>query len=128
MNSQPPSDPDPLTDVEERRLRQLFRHETSDYIDDAGFTARVMGRLPAARRRRESRRTLLVGLGALLGCTVAALRGGEASWTLLRAGWAFVEKWSEFPVPGLEAIATAGSIVALVGALVVAGWYTRREA
>ena len=41
----------------ERRLR-----EEAAYIDDAGFTARVVQKLPAARPRRSYRAAILVGI------------------------------------------------------------------
>lgn len=44
--------------------RQL--HEAAPYIDDAGFTARVMSNLPARRRESRSfRGIILVGITAL---------------------------------------------------------------
>jgi hypothetical protein len=46
----------------DRKLR-----EAAPYIDDAGFTARVVQQLPAPRRRRD-----LVRAGVLLGMTLLA--------------------------------------------------------
>jgi len=55
----------------DRRLR-----EATPYIDDEGFTARVMAKLPAAPREpRWLRAMILLGL-ALLGSGIAYLLGG----------------------------------------------------
>jgi hypothetical protein len=49
--------------------RQL--REAAPYIDDDGFTRRVLGKLPAPRRRRSSSRAvILIGL-TLLGSLIA---------------------------------------------------------
>jgi len=54
--------------------RQL--HEAVPYINDDGFTARVMARLPAARREPQWLRALIVLGLALLGTGVAYVIGG----------------------------------------------------
>jgi anti-sigma factor RsiW len=60
-------------DTLDRQLR-----EAAPYIDDDGFTARVMARLPRARREpRWLRAMILVGL-AILGSGVAYLLSGGA--------------------------------------------------
>lgn len=127
MNSSPSPESDPLAAAEERRLQQLFRDGATDYIDDAGFTARVLGRLPVARQRREWRRRLLVGAAALAGAAGAAVFGSRDLAVTLSDGWALLAEWSSRPVPGLETLGTTGSLIVLVGALGFA-WWTRREA
>ena len=54
--------------------RQL--HEAVPYINDDGFTARVLARLPAARREPQRLRVMIVLGLALLGTGVAYLIGG----------------------------------------------------
>jgi hypothetical protein len=51
MNPQIPSDLDPLDDA---RLEALLRADAAGeaYIEDAGFTARLMAQLPPPRRQR----------------------------------------------------------------------------
>jgi len=71
----------------------LDRHlrEAAPYIDDEGFTARVMVRLPAAPREpRWLRAMILLGL-ALLGSGIAYLLGGP----FIREG---VIQLSDFPI------------------------------
>jgi hypothetical protein len=58
--------------IDDETLDRQLR-EAAPYIDDDGFTARVMARLPAARpQRRWLRAMILLGL-ALLGSGVAYL-------------------------------------------------------
>ena len=69
--------------------RQL--RDATPYIDDEGFTARVMARLPAARReRRWLRAMILLGL-AILGSGIAYLLSGG----FVREG---VIQLSNFPI------------------------------
>ncbi|MBK8477865.1 MAG: hypothetical protein IPL39_16635 [Opitutaceae bacterium] len=126
MNAPLPPEPDPVSVAEERRLQQVFRDGAADYLDDAGFTARVLGRLPAARRQRERRRWLLLGTAVLLGGAVAGVFGGHDLAAALSAGWSWAAEWSVRPIPRMETLATAGSLVVLIGALAVA-WWSRRE-
>ncbi len=126
MNSQPPPEPGPLSAAEERRLQQLLGDEAGGYIADAGFTASVLGRLPLARVRRERRRWLLLGSAVLLGGVVAGVFGGHDLAEALSAGWSWVAEWSVHPIPRMETVATAGTLVVLVGSLGLA-WWSRRE-
>ena len=45
---------DPLSDLDDARLEQLLREDAARdaYIEDAGFTARIMSALPAPQRQR----------------------------------------------------------------------------
>ena len=54
--------------------RQL--HDAMPYINDDGFTARVMAGLPALRREPRWLRAIIVFGLALLGCGVAYVIGG----------------------------------------------------
>jgi hypothetical protein len=127
MNSSQSPESEPLNAAEERRLHQLFRDGAADYIADAGFTARVLGQLPVVRQRREWRRRLLVGAAALIGATVAAVFAGPELAGRLAAGWAWLGAWSARPVPGIEMMATFGSLTVLLGALIVAWWASSRQ-
>ncbi len=57
-------------------LEKMLSENTSSYIDDAGFTARVVASLPPARARVERRRSLLIIGGAFVGCAIAWALGG----------------------------------------------------
>lgn len=108
--------------AEERRLQALFQAGEPGYIADAGFTARVVGRLPVARRRRRLRRGLLVGTAALVGGGLCGLLGGA---DLLAAGstaWALVQAWSLQPVPGTAQGFTVGYALLLLLALGACWW------
>ena len=112
---------------DEQRWQSLFRATEPPYLDDAGFTARVVGRLPASRARRARRRLVLVGSAAVLGgAIVAPLAGAE----LLEAGgalWAVVREWSLHPVPLVGPAFTLGSLAVLLVAAAVGWWSSARE-
>lgn len=127
MNSSPSPESEPRAAAEERRLRQLLGAGASDYIDDAGFTALVLGRLPAARRRREWRRRLLLGAAMLAGAAGAAVLAGPELAGRSATVWAWLVAWSARPVPGLEMMATCGSLTVLAGSLAVAWWALSRQ-
>jgi hypothetical protein len=61
--------------LQEDWLDARLRDE-APYIDDAGFTARVMQQLPPARQRRSVRSAILVGMTALA-CVLAFILSGE---------------------------------------------------
>ena len=50
--------------------------DEAPYIDDDGFTARVMQQLPVARQRRSMRSAILVG-ATVLACVCAFILSGE---------------------------------------------------
>lgn len=128
MNSSQFPESEPLSVAEERRLQQFFRDGEAEYVDEAGFTARVLGRLPVARQRREWRRRWLVGGAAVLGGAAAVLCGGHDSVTALAGAWVLLGEWSAHPLPGVEAGGTVSSVVVLAGTLTVAWWsYARAE-
>lgn len=127
MNSPSTPEPEPLSPAEEQRLQQLFHDEVPGYIDDAGFSMQVLGRLPPTRVGRERRRLWLVGGAVLFGGAAAVVCGGHDLPEALLEGWRLVAAWSVRPIPRLEAVATVGTFVVLVGSLVVA-WWSRREA
>ena len=94
----------------DRRLR-----ETMPYIDDEGFTARVMARLPAAwREPRWLRAMILLGL-TVLGSGVAYLISGGGRF--IREG---VIQLSDFPIWLLLVFAFGCGLVVGAFAVIVA--------
>jgi anti-sigma factor RsiW len=61
--------------LQEDWLDARLRDE-APYIDDAGFTARVMQQLPRARQRRSVRSAILLGMTAIA-CLFAFVFSGE---------------------------------------------------
>ncbi len=120
MNPSMPPDFDDA--AEERRLQALFQAGESGYIDDAGFTARVLGRLPVARRHRQRRRWLLVGLATLVGGGLCGLLGGADLLAAGSTGWALAKAWSLQPMPGVAEGLTLGSALLLVASLGACWW------
>jgi hypothetical protein len=93
--------------------RQL--RETTPYIDDEGFTARVMAKLPAARREpRWLRAMILLGL-ALLGSGIAYLLSGRGRF--VREG---LIQLSGFPIWLLLVFAFGCGLVVGAFAVIVA--------
>ena len=102
----------PMIDDEtlDRQLR-----EAMPYIDDEGFTARVMARLPAALREpRWLRAMILLGL-TLLGSAVAYLVSGGGRF--VREG---VIQLSDFPIWLLLVFAFGCGLVVGAFAVIVA--------
>lgn len=113
-------DPDDSSARDEAWLDAALRDTAREHLDDAGFTARVTGALPApatpARRGlRRWRRSLLL-LGAMtLGAGLAAAFGGpgvavalDRVGGLLDAGWrefGALDPWVHYAVPyGVAAV------------------------
>jgi anti-sigma factor RsiW len=63
---------DPLDDLLDARLR-----DEMSYIDDAGFTARVMKQLPRRRLSWSSQRSFIILAAAILSVVVAYFASGE---------------------------------------------------
>ena len=64
-------------ELSDERLDALLRDETP-YIDDDGFTARVVRQLPARRQRRSLRAMILLGMTLLAGAVAYVLSGDGA--------------------------------------------------
>ena len=78
--------------IDDETLDRQLR-EAAPYIDDDGFTARVMAKLPAARReRRWLRAAILIGL-TVLGSGIAYLLSGGGRFVV-----AGVIQLSSFPI------------------------------
>ena len=97
-------------------LEAMLRQEQSAYLDDAGFTARVMQSLPAPRRTRQ--RSGIVLVAALLACvlTTLALTGGDLGWRAVVDVFVRIPASSSLPVVSL----VAAVVVALVGYAITA--------
>lgn len=65
-------------DNDDMKLSRMLKEHDEPYIDDAGFTPRVMEALPPARRHPAwlNRRTVLLGATALLSCLLATYLAG----------------------------------------------------
>jgi hypothetical protein len=93
--------------------RQL--RDAAPYIDDDGFTARVLKRLPAPRQRRQSLRvTILVGITLLSSALAYLLSGGGRFVTL---GVARLTAW---PTLWLFALALGSGILVMAVGLIAA--------
>jgi hypothetical protein len=93
--------------------RQL--RDAAPYIDDDGFTARVLKRLPAPRQRRQSLRvTILVGITLLSSALAYLLSGGGRFVTL---GVAHLTAW---PTLWLFALALGSGILVMAVGLIAA--------
>ena len=85
---------------DDRPLEELLRAAVPAYLDDAGFSARILRALPPDRRRAERRRLALLCAGLAAGLGAAALLGGEPlRQGLARSLGAFLG-WLAMPVPG----------------------------
>lgn len=66
---------DSLDDLLDARLR-----DEAPYIDDAGFTARVLKELPRQARSLRTQRSFIILAAAILSVVVAYFASGEASF------------------------------------------------
>ena len=119
MNSPPKDDSDPAGASEDLRLGEFLREVELPYVDDAGFTACVIGRLPPSAGRRAWRRLGLVGSATALGVAIAGFCAGPALLEAGAAGWAVLRAWSLQTVPVAGMAFTIGSLVVLGAALAV---------
>ncbi|PYI99261.1 MAG: hypothetical protein DME98_01275 [Verrucomicrobia bacterium] len=100
--------------IDDETLDRQLR-EATPYIDDEGFTARVMAKLPAARREpRWLRAMILLGL-TLLGSGIAYLLSGGGRF--IREG---VIQLSDFPIWLLLVFAFGCGLVVGAFAVIVA--------
>ena len=108
------------------RLEQMLRESSSAYIDDAGFTARIMGLLPAPRRGAERRRNGLLLGAAALGCGLTAVLGGANLVAFVGTTLERLAAWIVFPVPGLGATFTVGVLGCWIMTVAVGWWAWER--
>jgi hypothetical protein len=122
----PNSSPRNFTDAgDDRRLEQLLRDAAPAYIDDAGFSTRVLGALPPSRRQAKTRRLALIGAGTILGVATAALLGGSQIAHSANQLTVLIATWSELPLSFGGVSTTLGATVSLLAVLVCAFWMRR---
>lgn len=61
-------------DGEDEKLFKIMQKSCDSYLDDDGFTAQVMDRLPQRKERHNTRRTLMLALSALAGSLAFTLK------------------------------------------------------
>ena len=121
MNApEPPAPSDPSAD--DARVEKMLREASLPYIDDAGFTNRIMVALPASRRHAERRRSVLLLGAVLLGCGQMAVFGGSGVVAFAATLMERLAAWSALPVPGLGATFTAGVLACWVLTVAAGGW------
>ena len=94
--------------LQEDSLEARLRDEAV-YIDDAGFTAHVVRKLPARRVRFSLRAAILLGLTLVASAIVYLLSGG---------GWFIAEGVTRFallPLPVIWLSAAGATILVMVG-------------
>ena len=99
MNPLANPEPEDSAAAEDRRLQALLRDHAPDYIADAGFTAGVLGRLPASRQVRTRRRLWLVGGAVVLGAAAAAALAGPGLVEQGSAAGDWLAECAQRPVP-----------------------------
>jgi hypothetical protein len=113
-----PADPS----ADDARIEKLLREASQHYIEDGGFTHRILVALPPSRRRAERRRRVLLIGAALLGCGQVAVFGGSGVGAFLSTLMKGLAAWSALPVPGLGAACTVGVLACWVLAVAAGGW------
>lgn len=94
--------------LQEDWLDAKLRDEAA-YIDDAGFTAHVVRKLPARRVRHSLRAVILLGLTVVASAIAYLLSGG---------GWFIAEGVTRFallPLPVIWLSAAGATILVMVG-------------
>lgn len=104
--------------LQEDWLDARLRDEAS-YIDDGGFTSRVMHQLPARRVRRSYRAVIL--LGVTLAACVAAYLLSDGGWFIAEE----VTNLARLPVTMIWLCAAAVTVLVTAGGLAAAVSKTR---
>ncbi len=105
--------------LQEDWLERRLREETA-YIDDAGFTARVVQKLPAARPRRSYRAAILIGI-TLLASVMAYFISDGGRFLIVEA-----YRLATLPVGFVGLLAICASL-ALTAIAASAAWNHARE-
>ena len=100
--------------IEEDPLDRQLR-EAAPYIDDNGFTARVMAKLPALRRENRSLRGIILVAITALGSAIAYTLSGGGRF--VQEG---IMRLSGFPIWILIVFAFGGGLVVGACAVIVA--------
>jgi len=98
-------------DLQEDWLDTRLREDAA-YIDDNGFTARVVQKLPARRIGQSLRATILIGL-TVVACLIAYLVSG--------GGWFIAEEITRLtllPLPVIWLCAAGATALVMTGGLV----------
>ncbi len=100
----------------------MLREAAPMYIDNAGFTAKVLMALPRARRRVETRRLLLLLGSALLGTVITLVLAGNQLVAFGTLVTGHLARWGAVPVPWLGSTFTIATAAAAI-AIAAAGWW-----
>ena len=84
------------------------------YIDDGGFTARVVQKLPAQRVRHSLRAVILLGVTLAASAIAYLLSGGES---FIAEG---VARFALLPLPVIWLCAAGATVLVMAGGLVAA--------
>jgi hypothetical protein len=122
MNTPEPPAPLEPSPADDARIERMLRDSSPTYIEDAGFTARIMGALPSPQRRADRRRSVLLLGAVLLGCGHVAVFGGSSLVALVATIIEQLAAWSVLPVPVLGTTFTVGVLACWVMVL-AAGWW-----
>ena len=85
--------------------------EEASYIDDAGFTARVVQKLPAHRVRQSFRGVILLGVTLVASVIACLLSGGV--WFIAEG----VARFALLPLPVICLCAAGATILVMAGGL-----------
>lgn len=107
-------EPDKISRPEEMDWLDARLREELPYIDDAGFTARVMARVPARRARSFLRAGIVLG-ATLLALALAWVLSNDGQ--LLRTGFAFL---ASLPILQLLGLALVTGVVVMGAGLTAA--------
>ncbi len=113
--------------ADDARIEKMLREAAQHYVEDGGFTNRILAALPPPRRRAERRRSALLVGAVLLGCGQVAVLGGSGVVAFLSTLTERLAAWSALPVPGLGAAGTAGVLACWVLAVAAGGWAWARS-
>ena len=102
-------------DLLDRQLR-----DASPYIDDAGFTARVMRQLPRRRKHRQSVRAAILLTTAIVASALSFILSGNARFITID-----IERVANLPVQWVFAIAAASGLLITCLGLIAAISKTR---
>lgn len=95
-----------MNDVDQEDALDRQLREAAPYIDDEGFTARVLQKLPAARKRRDSLRAfILLGITLLASVVTYVVSDGGRFVSVS------VERLAILPMLWLFALALASGVV-----------------
>ena len=123
MNTLEPDSDQPGNDA---WLEKMLREHPSHYIDDDGFTSRVVSALPPRSNHGERMRTVLILGAALIGCLMAFLMIEPLTVESLSELLSPLIAFALSPIPGTGAVLQYGSLAAMLFAAIF-GWRTYRQ-